>query len=72
MLKVGIIGGGINSAVGNAHLAAIRLSNNFQIVAASFSRDNKINTETAETVGISLNKLYSNYEKMIDDNIDLR
>lgn len=71
MLKVGIIGGGINSAVGNAHLAAIRLSNNFQIVAASFSRDNKINTETAETVGISLNKLYSNYEKMIDDNIDM-
>jgi predicted dehydrogenase len=48
MLKVGIIGGGINSAVGNAHLAAIRLSNNFQIVAAIFSRDKKINIETAE------------------------
>lgn len=71
MLKVGIIGGGINSAVGNAHLAAIRLSNNFQILVASFSRDIKINKETAEKVGILPDKLYSNYKNMIDDNIDV-
>ena len=71
MIKVGIIGGGINSAVGNAHLAAIRLSNNFQIVAAIFSRDKNINNETAEKVGIPQDKIYSNYEVMIDDNINI-
>jgi predicted dehydrogenase len=71
MLKVGLIGGGVNSAVGNAHLAAIRLSNNFQILAASFSRDEKINNETGEKVGLLHDKIYSDYEKMIDENVDL-
>lgn len=71
MLKVGLIGGGVNSAVGNAHLAAIRLSNNFQILAASFSRDKKINSETAKKVGIFQDNIYSDYEKMIDENAEL-
>ena len=71
MLKIGIIGGGINSAVGNSHLAAIRLSNNFQIVVASFSRDNNINKETAEKIGLFPDKLYSNYQNMIEDYMDV-
>jgi predicted dehydrogenase len=71
MLKVGIIGGGLNSAVGNAHLAAIRLSNNYEIVAACFSRDLKINNETANNVGIFHDKVYSDYSELIDDNIDI-
>ena len=53
MIKVGVIGGGINSAVGNAHFSAIRLSNNYDIVAAAFSRDKNINYETADKIGIT-------------------
>ena len=71
MIKVGVIGGGINSAVGNAHFSAIRLSNNYDIVAAAFSRDKNINYETADKIGITQDKVYSQYEKMIDDNIGI-
>ena len=71
MIKVGIIGGGINSAVGKSHLSAIRLSNHYDIVAVSFSRDEIINYETADKEGIIPNKVYTNYEAMIDDNVDV-
>jgi predicted dehydrogenase len=71
MIKVAIIGGGINSAVGNAHFSALRLSNNYDIVAAAFSRDKNINYETADKIGITQDKVYSQYETMIDDNIGI-
>ena len=38
-IKLGIIGGGIDSAVGKAHVSAIRLSNEFDITACKFSKD---------------------------------
>ena len=38
-IKLGIIGGGIDSAVGRAHVSAIRLSNEFDITACKFSKD---------------------------------
>jgi len=46
MLKVGILGGGINSAVGKAHLSALSIDRNWDIAAGLFSRDDKINTES--------------------------
>jgi predicted dehydrogenase len=42
-IKVAIIGGGINSAVGKAHISAILLSNLYQITTVFFSRDKEIN-----------------------------
>jgi predicted dehydrogenase len=68
MLKVCVIGGGINSAVGTAHLAAIRLSNKYEIWGAVFSRDGNTNYESARKYGITDDKIFSCYKEMIDFN----
>jgi predicted dehydrogenase len=47
-LRLGFIGGGINSAVGRAHYAACRMDGRFEVVAGVFSRDESVNTKTAE------------------------
>jgi predicted dehydrogenase len=47
-LRLGFIGGGINSAVGRAHYAACRMDGKFEVVAGHFSRDPAINEATGE------------------------
>src|SRR3990170_1788229 len=47
-LRLGFIGGGINSAVGRAHYAACRMDGKFEIVAGCFSRDDAVNAATGE------------------------
>ena len=45
-IKIGIIGGGIDSAVGKAHISAIRLSNKFEITACKFSKDSVLDKKS--------------------------
>lgn len=47
-LRVGFVGGGSNSAVGKVHLSALLLQNRFDIVGGVFSRDPKVNKDSAE------------------------
>lgn len=47
-LRLGFIGGGMNSAVGRAHYAACRMDGRFEVVAGCFSRDEETNRKTAE------------------------
>jgi len=47
-LRLGFIGGGLNSAVGQAHYVASRMDGRFEVVAGCFSRDAEINRDTAE------------------------
>ena len=69
MFNIGIIGGGINSAVGKSHLSAIMLLQNmFKIVTASFSRHSLINEKTNEQIGLKSDKIYNDYKKMINEN----
>jgi predicted dehydrogenase len=65
-IRIGIIGGGLNSAVGYAHISAIRLSNNFEISCACFSRNTETNIQTAEFYGIANKDIYSDYKSMLE------
>jgi|SRR5665647_487266 len=47
-LKLGFIGGGINSAVGRAHYSACRMDGRFEVVAGCFSRDKANNVATGK------------------------
>ena len=47
MFIVGVLGGGINSAVGRAHMSALRLDGNWDIQAAHFSRNPEVNLKSA-------------------------
>lgn len=67
MIKIGVIGGGLNSAVGKAHLAAIGMTYRCQIVTASFSRDDSTNLQTANFVNLSEKHIYHDYKELIDN-----
>lgn len=57
-LQLGFVGGGINSAVGSTHFIATQMDGRFKVVAGCFSRDNKINIQTAEQWGIAPDRCY--------------
>ena len=45
ILKLGIVGGGPNSWIGNIHRIASRIDGKYIICAGSFSRDAKLKTK---------------------------
>jgi len=72
-LKIGFIGGAINSAIGYTHYIASQMDHMFKLQAGVFSRDENINKKTALTWGIDFNNLYSNWIDFLEkekDNLD--
>ena len=64
-LKLGIIGGGIDSAVGYTHLIASQMDHRWQVVAGCFSRREKINTRTVESWNLEHIRLHSDWETLL-------
>ena len=62
-LKIGFIGGGINSAVGHTHRIAAELDGRWQLTAGCFSKDAKINADTAALWNVDM--VYSNWQDML-------
>lgn len=58
-LKLGFIGGGLNSAVGYTHYLAARMDGEFDIVAGCFSRSEQVNTESAAAFGVDPARTYA-------------
>lgn len=57
-LALGFIGGGKNSAIGEAHKIACQMDGHFKLVAGCFSRNSEINTQTALDWGINTDRVY--------------
>lgn len=53
-LKLGVIGGGLNSAIGTTHKIASQMDGRFELVSGCFSRNAAINKATAESWGFHL------------------
>lgn len=64
-LRLGFIGGGINSAVGRAHFCASHLDGKFELVAGCFSKHAEINRQSAECYGVSQANTYATVEQLI-------
>ena len=64
-IKVAIIGGGINSTIGNAHYFSMRLDGGFDIVSGFFSRNSKINVKSAKYLKINSSRVYNNFKELI-------
>lgn len=65
-LSVAFIGGGINSAVGNAHFIAAQMDGILSVDAGCFSRHQDVNRQTAEKWGISPHRLYASWQALIE------
>ncbi|MEC5344872.1 Gfo/Idh/MocA family oxidoreductase [Brenneria populi] len=64
-LKLGFIGGGINSAIGMTHKIACQMDGHFELAAGCFSRDKEINRLTAESWGVAPERLYRNVDDFL-------
>lgn len=64
--KIGFIGGGINSAVGNTHRIAAQMDCRFVLEAGCFSTRTKINRETARQWGVDEFRVYDDWRTLLD------
>jgi predicted dehydrogenase len=68
-LRLGFIGGGVNSAVGYAHYVASQLDNKWQVVSGFFSRHSDINRQTAESWHIPEFEQYASWQQYVDQEL---
>lgn len=64
-LKIGFIGGGLNSAVGYTHYASSHLDGLFQLEAGCFSRDPATNRATAERFRVDPARTYADWRDLV-------
>lgn len=64
-IRLGVIGGGINSAVGKPHFIASQMDGLFKVQAGCFGRDAKINAETAAQLDVAGDRIYPSWESML-------
>jgi predicted dehydrogenase len=64
-LKLGFIGGGINSAVGRTHKIAAEMDSRFELVCGAFSRHSDINIKTGQEYGIAEERIYDSWLSLL-------
>ena len=69
-MSIGFVGGSIQSNIGYTHFCSSALDGLWRIEAGSFSRNQQKNLESAKTYQITDNRLYSNWMKMLDKELD--
>ncbi len=62
--KVGILGGGMNSAVGNVHRTALRIAGGTEVVGGNFSRNTQVNVDSHKWWACLNKAPYSSIEEM--------
>lgn len=70
MLKLGFVGGGINSTIGKMHYLASKIDGNWDICSGFLSRDKKINYLTSKKYGIKKDRTYNTLESFIKNEKD--
>ena len=72
-IKVGFIGGGVDSAIGSAHFAALNIDRKFSLEAGMFSINKEANHSSAEFYGVAPNRTYETASDLLkneSENLD--
>jgi len=69
-LKLGFIGGGLNSAVGRCHEVASQMDGRWDLVAGAFSRHSDVNHETGRRWGLNDQCVYDDWRQLIEGERD--
>lgn len=64
-IRVAMIGGGVNSAVGRVHEIAMKMDNLFSLEAGCFSRNFETNQETGRQYAISPKRVYATAKDLL-------
>ncbi len=65
LIKVGFIGGGIDSAIGRAHFAALNIDRKFSIDAGMFSIEQDANYESGKFYGVATERVYESVPEFL-------
>ena len=65
ILKLGIIGGALDSAVGRSHHIAAQMDGRFRIVSGCFSQKTQANIATAKSLDLPEARTYGNWRKFL-------
>lgn len=65
-LRLGFIGGGLNSAVGRCHEVASQMDGRWKLVAGAFSRHHDVNHETGRRWAVAAGRVYDDWRSMLD------
>lgn len=64
-LSIGFIGGALDSAVGYAHFTSCKMDGQWSLVSGCFSKDLTLNLNTADTYGVSPDRVYNQWQEML-------
>jgi len=66
-LKLGFIGGGLDSAVGYVHYLAATMEDEWTVLAGCFAQNPEVNRETARSYGVPTERTYQDWQKMLEN-----
>lgn len=69
-LKVAMIGGGLNSAVGRVHEIALKMDGQFELCAGCFSLEDDVNKATAKAYSIPAHRVYVTAEELLKNEVE--
>jgi predicted dehydrogenase len=64
-LRIGFLGGGLNSAVGRCHQVASQMDRRWELVAGAFSRHPGVNQATGHQWGIDSDRVYDDWHSFL-------
>src|ERR1700747_3264726 len=65
-LRLGIVGGGPGSVIGDVHRAGARLDGYYEIVAAALSSDPERSRRTGRSIGVSEERAYPSWRELME------
>lgn len=63
-LRLGFVGGGLESSIGATHRYAAHLDGHFELVAGVFARDAQRNLAAAQAYGVAPARAYADFQQM--------
>ena len=70
-IRLGVLGGGGNSLIGELHRIAALINDNYEIVGGVFSSKWEENIGFAEEIGLSADRIYLDLDSMVAEELDL-
>ena len=70
-IRLGILGGGGDSLIGIVHRIASSMHDTYEIIGGVFNPNFSENLKFAEEIGLNKDRIYEDYEKMIEEELKL-
>lgn len=70
-IRLGILGGGGDSLIGELHRVAAFINDNYEIVGGVFTPDWKKNIKFSEQIGLPTDRIYKDFDAMISNELNL-